>query len=102
MFYSMLMMALAPAAIASAPVATPPASLVQASAVASNSLSGLTTGLTVRAKTGTTLGTVSDIEKDPDGTVRAIIVRSSGGATFRLAATTLSMSGSTVITGVGG
>lgn len=70
--------------------------------VASSALPGLTTGLTVQSAAGTNLGTVSDVVMGPNGTIRAVVVTSPTGATFRLEPTTLSMSGSTVITGIGG
>ncbi len=66
--------------------------------VVSGSLAGLTTGLTVNTSGGTTLGTVSQIVTDTSGNIRLVIVTSSTGQTFRLAPTTLSLSGGVVTT----
>lgn len=66
--------------------------------VVSGSLAGLATGLTVNTSTGTTLGTVSQIVTDSSGNIRLVIVTSSTGQTFRLAPTSLSLSGGVVTT----
>lgn len=67
-------------------------------AVPSTSLPGLTTGLTVQNSSGTTLGTVSRVVTDSSGNIRLVIVTSSTGQTYRLAPTTLSISGGVVTT----
>jgi hypothetical protein len=66
--------------------------------VVSGSLAGLTTGLTVNTTGGTTLGRVSQIVTDSSGNVRLVIVTSSTGQTFRLAPTSLTLSGGVVTT----
>lgn len=73
-------------------------SVLAAGAVASSVLPGLTTGLTVQSSTGTTLGTVSQVVTDSSGNIRMVIVTSPTGQTLRLAPTTLTMSGTTVVT----
>jgi hypothetical protein len=71
---------------------------VNASATAS-ALADLKTGQTVKDSTGTTLGTVSRIEKSKNGTVRSVHVASaSGGKTMHLAPGTLSVSNGVVTT----
>jgi sporulation protein YlmC with PRC-barrel domain len=66
--------------------------------VVSGSLAGLATGLTVNTSIGTTLGTVSQIVTDSSGNIRLVIVTSSTGQTYRLAPTSLSLSGGVVTT----
>jgi sporulation protein YlmC with PRC-barrel domain len=73
-------------------------SVLAGGAVASSVLPGLTTGLTVQSSTGTTLGTVSQVVTDSSGNIRLVIVTSPTGQTLRLAPTTLTMSGNTVVT----
>lgn len=73
-------------------------SVLAAGAVASSVLPGLTTGLAVQSSTGTNLGTVSQVVTDSSGNVRLVIVTSPTGQTLRLAPTTLTMSGDTVVT----
>lgn len=71
---------------------------VNASATAS-ALADLKMGQTVKDSTGTTIGTVSRIQKSKDGTVRAVHVASaSGGKTMQLAPGTLSVSNGVVTT----
>jgi len=63
-------------------------------------LADLRTGLTVKNAAGTTLGTVSRIERSADGTVRAVLVATDSGArkVLRLAPDSLSVSGGVVTT----
>lgn len=74
------------------------ASVLARGAVPSTSLPGLTTGLTVQNSSGTDIGTVSQVVTDSSGNVRLVVVTSSTGQTYRLAPSTLSISGSTVTT----
>jgi hypothetical protein len=68
-------------------------------AVPSVSLPGLTTGLTVNTSGGATLGTVSQVVTDSSGNIRLVIVtNTTTGQTYRLAPTTLSISGGVVTT----
>lgn len=73
-------------------------SVLAGGAVASSTLPGLTTGLSVKTSTGTTLGTVSRVVTGTDGTIRQVIVTSSTGQTFRLSPSSLSISGGVVTT----
>jgi sporulation protein YlmC with PRC-barrel domain len=73
-------------------------SVLAGGAVASSVLPGLTAGLAVHSSTGTNLGTVSQVVTDSSGNVRLVIVTSPTGQTLRLAPTTLTMSGNTVVT----
>jgi sporulation protein YlmC with PRC-barrel domain len=73
-------------------------SVLAAGTVVSGSLAGLTTGLTVNNHSGTMLGTVSQIVTDSSGNVRLVIVTSSTGQTYRLAPTSLTLSGGVVTT----
>ena len=73
-------------------------SVLASGTVASGSLAGLATGLTVNTSGGTTLGTVSQIVTDSSGNVRLVIVTSSTGQTYRLSPTSLSLSGGVVTT----
>jgi len=73
-------------------------SVLAAGAVPSTSLPGLTTGLTVNTSGGTSLGNVSQVITGPDGSVRMVIVTSSTGQTYRLPASSLSISGGVVTT----
>jgi sporulation protein YlmC with PRC-barrel domain len=66
--------------------------------VVSGSLTGLSTGQPVNTSTGTTLGTVSQIVTDSSGNIRLVIVTSSTGQTYRLAPTSLTLSGGVVTT----
>jgi len=67
-------------------------------AVASNTLPGLTTGLTVNNSSGTQVGTVSRVITGPNNTIRAVVVTSSSGKTYTLMPSTLSISGNVVTT----
>lgn len=72
--------------------------MLAGSAVASGSLIGLTTGLSVNTSTGTTLGTVSQIVTGTDGSIRLVVVTSSTGQVYRLSPLSLSLSGGVVTT----
>ena len=71
---------------------------VRGQGVMSSALPGLSTGLTVRNSAGTDIGTVSRIITDSRGTIRTVLVTSSTGRTFRLAPSTLTISGGVVTT----
>jgi len=73
-------------------------SVLAGGTVASSVLPGLTAGLAVQSSTGTNLGTVSQVVTDSSGNIRLVIVTSPTGQTLRLAPTTLTMSGNTVVT----
>jgi hypothetical protein len=73
-------------------------SVLARGSVAPTALPGLTTGLTVNSSTGATLGTISQIVTDSSGNIRLVVVTSSTGQTYRLAPTTLSISGGVVTT----
>jgi len=75
-----------------------PNSVLARGAVSATSLPGLTAGLTVQNSGGTNIGTVSQIVTGPDGSIRAVIVTSPTGQTFRLPPSSLSISGSVVTT----
>lgn len=75
-----------------------PNSVLARGAVTSTTLPGLTSGLTVQNSTGTSIGTVSQVITGSDGSIRAVVVTSPAGQSFRLAPTTLSISGSVVTT----
>lgn len=80
-------------------------SVLAGGAVASATLPGLATGVTVQSSTGTTLGTVSQVITDSSGNIRLVVVTSPTGETFRLSPTTLTMNGGVVVTsqtGIGG
>lgn len=68
------------------------------SAVRASALPGLNTGLTVKGRSGATIGTVSRIVTGADGKIRLVVASSSTGRTIRLAPNTLSVSGGTVTT----
>ena len=71
---------------------------VNASATAS-ALADLKMGQTVKDSSGTTLGTVSRIEKSKDGAISSVHVASAaGGKTMHLAPSTLSVSNGVVTT----
>jgi ribosomal 30S subunit maturation factor RimM len=61
-------------------------------------LTGLTTGLTVQNSSGTSVGTVSQVITGSDGSIRAVVVTGTDGKTYRLAPSTLSISGNIVTT----
>jgi len=67
-------------------------------AVAPTALPGLTTGLTVNNSAGASIGTVSRVVTGTDGSIRLVIVTSPTGQTYRLAPTSLSISGGVVTT----
>jgi len=74
-------------------------SVLGSGAVSPTTLPGLTTGLNVQNSGGTTIGQISQIVTDSSGNIRLVIVTdSTTGQTFRLAPTTLMISGTTVTT----
>lgn len=73
-------------------------SVLARGAVSSSTLPGLTTGLMVNNSTGTSIGTVSQVITGTDGSIRAVVVTSPTGQTFRLAPSTLTISGNIVTT----
>jgi sporulation protein YlmC with PRC-barrel domain len=74
-------------------------SVLAGGAVAGTTLPGLTTGLTVTNANGTNIGTISQIVTDTSGNIRLVIVtNSTTGLNFRLAPTTLTISGNMVET----
>jgi hypothetical protein len=73
-------------------------SVLARGAVSSTALAGLTTALSVQNSGGTSIGTVSQVVTGSDGSIRLVIVTSPTGQTFRLAPSTLSISGSVVTT----
>lgn len=73
-------------------------SVLARGAVSTSTLPGLTTGLTVNNSTGTSIGTVSQVITGTDGSIRAVVVTSPTGQTFRLAPSTLTISGNVVTT----
>ncbi len=75
-----------------------PNSVLARGAVTSTTLPGLTSGLTVQNSSGTSIGTVSQVITGSDGSIRAVVVTSPTGQTFRIAPTTLSISGGVVTT----
>ncbi|HEU4704377.1 MAG TPA: hypothetical protein VFS45_01515 [Sphingomicrobium sp.] len=75
-----------------------PSSVLHGSTVATGPLSGLAIGSTVTDSNGNAVGTVRKILASADGTVRKVLVRSANGRrTIPLAASALSLSGSTVV-----
>jgi len=75
-----------------------PNSVLARGAVPSASLPGLATNMTVNNSTGASIGTVSQVITGTDGSIRAVVVTSPSGQTFRLAPTTLSVSGGVLVT----
>ena len=73
-------------------------SVLASGSVASDTLPGLTTGLTVQSSTGTSLGTVSKIVTGKDGSIRQVYVTTSTGQTIKLPANSLTISGGVVTT----
>lgn len=73
-------------------------SVLAGGAVASTTLPGLTTGLTVQNSAGTSLGTVSRVVTDSSGNIRMVYVTSPGGHTYAVAPSSLSISGNVVTT----
>jgi hypothetical protein len=75
-----------------------PKSVLAAGAVASTTLPGLTTGLTVQTSAATTHGTATQLNTGTDGSIRGVVVSSDTRQTYTLSGTSLSISGSTVTT----
>jgi hypothetical protein len=73
-------------------------SVLARGAVSSTALTGLTTGLRVNNSGGTSIGTVSQVITGSDGSIRAVVVTSPTGKTFRLPPSSLSISGNLVTT----
>jgi len=73
-------------------------SVLARGSVSGTSLTGLTTGLTVQNSSGTSIGTVSQVITGSDGSIRAVVVTGTDGKTYRLAPSTLSISGNIVTT----
>jgi hypothetical protein len=73
-------------------------SVLARGSVSGTSLTGLTTGLTVQNSSGTSVGTVSQVITGSDGSIRAVVVTGTDGKTYRLAPSTLSISGGVVTT----
>ena len=73
-------------------------SVLAGGAVASSALPGLKSGLNVVNASGANIGTISQVVTDSSGNIRLVVVTSSTGQTFRLAPSTLSISGGTVTT----
>jgi hypothetical protein len=74
-------------------------SVLAGGTVSSTALPGLTTGLTVQTRTGATLGRVSQVVTDRSGNIRLVVVtNASTGQSYRLAPTSLSISGNLVTT----
>jgi hypothetical protein len=61
-------------------------------------LQGLASGQPVRTNGGVNLGTISQIVTGPNGAISQVIVTSTTGQTYRLAPSTLSVSGGVVVT----
>ena len=80
-------------------------SVLARGAVSATALPGLTTGVSVQNSAGASVGTVSQVVTGSDGSIRAVIVTSPTGQTFRLSPSSLTISGSiatTTSTTVGG
>ena len=76
-----------------------PNSVLGRGAVTSTTLPNLTTGLNVQNGNGTMIGQVSQVVTDSSGNIRLVIVtNSTTGQTFRLAPSTLTINGGTVMT----
>ena len=73
-------------------------SVLASGAVAATALPGLTTGLVVNNSGGTQVGTVSQVVTGTDGSIRAVVVTGTDGKTYRLAPSSLSISGNIVTT----
>ena len=73
-------------------------SVLASGSVQASTLPGLTTGLTVNNSSGTAIGTVTQVVTGTNGTIRMVIVTSSTGQTYRLPASSLSISGGVVTT----
>jgi hypothetical protein len=68
-----------------------------AGALGASAVAGIATGQTVKGSDGTALGTVSQVIKAQDGSISKVIVTSSSGRSFPVAASKLSVSGGAVI-----
>lgn len=75
-----------------------PNSVLARGAVSAATLPGLTAGVTVQNSAGTSIGTVSQVVTGSDGSIRAVIVTSPTGQTFRLGPSSLTISGGVVTT----
>jgi hypothetical protein len=73
-------------------------SVLARGAVASSTLTGLTTGLVVNNSGGTQVGTVTQVISGPNRTIRAVVVTDASGKTYTLPASSLSISGNVVTT----
>ena len=73
-------------------------SVLASGAVASTALPGLTSGLVVNNSSGTQVGTVTQVVTGTDGSIRTVVVTGTDGKTYRLAPSTLSISGNIVTT----
>lgn len=73
-------------------------SVLARGAVSSTTLPGLTSGLVVNNSSGTQVGTVTQVVTGTDGSIRTVVVTGTDGKTYRLAPSTLSISGSVVTT----
>lgn len=73
-----------------------PNSVLARGALPSSLFPGLTTGLTVEASSGATLGTVTRVLTTGNGMIAGVIVTSPNGQTYRLPASSLSVSGNVV------
>ena len=73
-------------------------SVLARGAVSGSTLPGLTSGLTVQNSSGTSVGTVSQVITGSDGSIRAVVVTGTDGKTYRLAPSSLSISGGVVTT----
>jgi ribosomal 30S subunit maturation factor RimM len=59
-------------------------------------LPGLTTGLTVNTSAGTTFGTITSIQTNANGSIRFVTVTDANGNTYRVPASSLTISGNVV------
>jgi hypothetical protein len=74
-------------------------SVLARGAVAPTALPGLATNMTVQTRAGTTLGTVRQVVTDSSGNIRLVIVTNTAtGQTYRLAPSSLSISGGVATT----
>ncbi|WP_037552152.1 hypothetical protein [Sphingomonas sp. URHD0057] len=68
-----------------------------AGALGASSIAGIAAGQAVKGSDGSVLGKVSQVMKGPDGSISKVIVTSSTGRSFPVAAGKLSVSGGAVI-----
>jgi ribosomal 30S subunit maturation factor RimM len=73
-----------------------PNSILARSALPSAMLPGLTTGLSVTSSTGASIGTISSVLTTRNGSIAGVVVTSPTGQTYRVPASALTVSGSTV------